>query len=360
MDQPVLQIENVSMSYSDKEVVKDLFLTLHKGQIGCLLGESGCGKTTLLRTIAGFEKVRAGSVVLNGQTVSSTGQQLPPAKRNIGMVFQDYALFPHLSVYENVAFGLKNLPKEARGQRVNETLTMVGLQEVDSKYPHELSGGQQQRVALARALAMRPRLLLMDEPFSNLDVSLRERLSMEVRAILKKCNTTALFVTHNQQEAFALADVIGVMDGGRLQQWDTGYNLYHKPRNTFVAGFVGEGSLLKAACLPQGGVATALGVLNRGGADHGVPENFEGVILIRPEDILHDDQSDLKAEVVRRTFRGPNIIYDLRLANNEILQALVPSYCDHRQGEKIGIRHHIRHMVLFHNDSGSLAACVGM
>ncbi len=178
------------------------------------------------------------------------------------MVFQDYALFPHLSVYNNVAFGLKELTATAKQQRILETLDIVGLSTETDKFHHELSGGQQQRVTLARALAMRPRLLLMDEPFSNLDVTLREKLSTEVRSILKECKTSALFVTHNQLEAFALADVVGVMQSGKILQWDSSYNLYHKPISPFVAGFIGEGRLLQASMENGCAVHTALGCLS--------------------------------------------------------------------------------------------------
>ena len=223
----LLELKNIQQAYGQQLVVNNLSLTLEKGQIGCLLGPSGCGKTSVLRCIAGFEPVIAGEILLSGVRVSGNGVFLPPEQRHIGMVFQDYALFPHLTVIDNIGFGLHQLPKNDRGPRVNELLGTVGLSDAANKYPHELSGGQQQRVALARALAPRPDLLLLDEPFSNLDVSLRERLSLEVREILKSQNTTAILVTHDQNEAFAIADEIGIMHRGEIQQWDSAYNLYH-------------------------------------------------------------------------------------------------------------------------------------
>ncbi len=352
----VLELKHIEMAYGSQLVISGLSLTLQEGQIGCLLGESGCGKTSVLRTIAGFEEIRAGEIMIGGQAVSQKGACTPPAERKIGMVFQDYALFPHLSVYGNVAFGLKELSLTESHKRVNETLEMVGLSAELEKYPHELSGGQQQRVALARALAIRPKLLLMDEPFSNLDVTLRERLSTEVRAILKECGTTALFVTHNQLEAFALADVVGVMKDGEILQWDSPYNLYHKPRSTFIADFIGEGRFLTASMHGECHVHTALGCLNGEFIREPQEMNFNGSVLIRPEDVIHDDSSGVKAKVLRRTFRGPNIMYDLQLISGETIQALVPSYCEHETGELIGIRTDVRHIVLFDEQKQQVAS----
>ncbi|MDO9601202.1 MAG: ABC transporter ATP-binding protein, partial [Rhodocyclaceae bacterium] len=212
----LLSLDNISHAYGNQAVVRDLSLTLVDGAIGCLLGASGCGKTTVLRLIAGFETPSQGSIRLRGTTVGAPDCHVPPEKRNIGMVFQDYALFPHLSVGRNVAFGIHQLPRPEQAARVAEVLQLVGLEGSENRFPHELSGGQQQRVALARALAPRPQLMLLDEPFSNLDVDLRERLAHEVRGILKAAGATALFVTHDQYEAFAIGDVIGVMHEGHL------------------------------------------------------------------------------------------------------------------------------------------------
>ncbi|WP_459614067.1 ABC transporter ATP-binding protein [Bordetella sp. 2513F-2] len=238
----LLELDRINLGYDTpqglKTVVQELSLGLPAGHIGCLLGQSGCGKTTVLRAIAGFEPVRAGRIVLDGVEISSAAVHLAPEKRRVGMMFQDYALFPHLTAAENVAFGLRRLPRAERAARVAGMLELVGLSAAADSYPHEMSGGQQQRVALARALAPSPDLLLLDEPFSNLDVDTRERLAFEVREILQRTGHTAILVTHNQAEAFAIADRIAVMANGRIEQWDTPYNLHHHPATDYVRDFI--------------------------------------------------------------------------------------------------------------------------
>ncbi|MDO5625303.1 MAG: ABC transporter ATP-binding protein, partial [Pseudomonadota bacterium] len=220
-----LQIHQADVQYpgAARPAVQAASLSLAAGDIGVLIGPSGCGKTTLLRAVAGLERISRGDIRLAGERVSDAHTHVPPEARRIGMVFQDYALFPHLSVARNIAFGLRHLKAAERSARVAEVLALVDLAGSGERYPHELSGGQQQRVALARALAPRPRLMLLDEPFSNLDVDLRERLAHELRGILKSADATALFVTHDQLEAFAIGDQIGVMHEGRLHQWDDAY-----------------------------------------------------------------------------------------------------------------------------------------
>ncbi|SCY49067.1 iron(III) transport system ATP-binding protein [Nitrosospira sp. Nl5] len=349
----LLELKNIRHAYGKQVVVNDLSFTLEKGEIGCLLGPSGCGKTTVLRCIAGFEPISAGEILLNGKAISRASFCLPPEQRHIGMVFQDYALFPHLTVVANIGFGLHRMQKQERASRVAELLQTVGLGDAGTKYPHELSGGQQQRVALARALAPRPDLLLLDEPFSNLDVSLRERLSLEVRDILKSQNATAILVTHDQDEAFAIADEIGVMHRGEIQQWDTAYNLYHRPANRFVANFIGQGVFLSGKMLDPRHVEIELGVLT-GDIPHQCTPDCQlcGAgnpvdVLIRPDDIVHDDASPVQAAVVHKAFRGADILYTLRLPGGGIALSLVPSHHNHALGEKIGIRLEADHVVAF-------------
>ena len=350
---PLLALQNVHQAYGELEVVRGLSFKLLRGAIGCLLGPSGCGKTTVLRCIAGFEAVQAGEIWLNGQLVSSAASRVPPERRRIGMVFQDYALFPHLTVAQNVAFGLHALGASARSRRVAECIEAVGLSGLIEKYPHELSGGQQQRIALARALAPRPDLLLLDEPFSNLDVNLRERLGQEVRDIIKRFGITAVLVTHDQNEAFAIADEIGIMHHGEIQQWDSAYNLYHRPANRFIADFVGQGVLLPGSVLSSRQVSIELGVLSGGipamcsiGCD-ACDRGCNVDVLLRPDDVVHDDSSGLTAAVLHKAFRGAEILYTLQLDSGRRVLALVPSHHNHAIGEKIGIRLDVDHVVTF-------------
>ena len=237
-----LEIDSIRRSFGGTPVLRDISFALAPGTIGCLLGPSGCGKTTLLRIIAGFEAADAGRVLADGCVLTAPGVQLAPHARRIGMVFQDHALFPHLDVLANVAFGLHDQPAKERRARALELIDAVGLAGLAARRPHELSGGQQQRVALARALAPGPQLLLLDEPLSSLDAELRRQLGTELRQILKRYGTTALLVTHDQQEAFAIADEVGVMRDGLIEQWATPYDLYHQPATRFVAEFVGSGT----------------------------------------------------------------------------------------------------------------------
>ena len=353
-----LTVSDVDVRYSGNATpaVKGVSLQLKAGQIGVLIGPSGCGKTSLLRAIAGLEPVSAGSVQLSDRVVSQPGLTAPPEKRRMGMVFQDYALFPHLTVAGNIAFGLHGQVSSDKAKRIAEVLHLVGLEGVQDRFPHELSGGQQQRVALARALAPKPELLLLDEPFSNLDVDLRERLALEIRQILKAANATALFVTHDQMEAFAIGDVIGVIEEGHLHQWDDAYHLYHRPASRFVAEFIGHGVFIEGVrSLNQGHiqVQTVLGDL----IDTDLVANHTGEgaqacdVLLRADDIVHDDAALVKAEILRKAFRGSEFLYTLRLQSGETVMAHVPSHHDHTVGEWIGIRAEVDHVVTFDRQS---------
>ncbi len=342
-----LEINHIDFEYPGHgPVCRGFSLCLEDGEIGCLLGPSGCGKTTVLRCVAGLEAIQGGEIKLHSQVVSRPGFVAPPEKRRVGIVFQDFALFPHLTVEANVAFGLRGVARGERNSRVLELLEAVGMKSSAGKYPHELSGGQMQRVALARALAPRPQLLLLDEPFSNLDVDLRERLSIEVRAILKSVGTTALLVTHDQREAFAMADNVGVMHDGAIEQWDAAYNLYHRPATRFVADFVGEGVLIHATANAADRIETALGTLTHcPGCE--IRPGQPVALLLRPDDVVHDDASALKAEVMKKTFRGAEFLYTLKLADGNEVLSLVPSHHNHAIGERIGIKLDVDHVVAF-------------
>jgi iron(III) transport system ATP-binding protein len=348
---PALVLKALTLSYrspsASQNVVQDLSIAVNRGEIISLLGPSGCGKTTVLRAIAGFQPVQSGCIVLMQREVSSPTIHVPPERRKIGMVFQDYALFPHLDVAANVGFGLHAMTAAERQHRVIELLRLVGMTELAHRSPHELSGGQQQRVALARALAPRPELLLMDEPFSNLDVELREKLAIEVRDLLKQTGTTAIIVTHDQHEAFAVADRIAVLAEGRLQQWGTAMDLYHRPVNRFVAGFIGEGVMLSGVIDAQGYLCNALGKFPCELSDTSLKTGDQAEMLVRPDDIQHDDDSPLKACVVSKAFRGAQFLYTLALPTGQHLISLVPSHHDHAIGELIGIRMEIDHVIFF-------------
>ena len=349
-----LSVDGIRVGYqlgrSMHEIVHGLSFTLQRGQIGCLLGQSGCGKTTVLRAIAGFESLISGSIILGGKKLSGAEHTAAPETRQVGVVFQDYALFPHLSVADNLAFGLRKLSSQERQLRVAKLLNLVGLSSQEKKFPHELSGGQQQRVALARALAPQPDLLLLDEPFSNLDVDLRERLATEVRDILKETGTTAVLVTHDQHEAFAIADQIGVMQNGAIVQWDNAYNLYHRPATRFVADFIGLGVFADGTIdSEQGHVNIELGSLplcqGMESCDTNEPGHVD--VLLRADDVVHDDSSPLQAEIVRKAFRGAEFLYTLKLASGQQVLTLVPSHHDHALGERIGIVLEADHVVIF-------------
>ena len=341
-----LTVSQLSHSYANEHVLKDVSFTIADGEIACLLGPSGSGKTTILRCVAGFERPSQGVISSDDEIITSQKIHLPPAQRNVGMIFQDYALLPHLSVEKNVAFGLHQLSRTQKTKKVQEVLEVVGLEKLAKQYPHQLSGGQQQRVALARAIAPNPRLILMDEPFSNLDVSLRNRLGQEIKQILKHYNITALMVTHDQHEAFAFADSIGVIKDGELQQWDTAYNLYHKPDNRFVANFIGQGAFLDGKVASGGKVEIELGELD-GQILQSLEPQQNVDVLLRPDDVIHDDDSLVTAKVLHKAFRGADILYTLALDSGAKVLSLVPSHHDHEIGEAIGIRLEVDHVVAF-------------
>jgi iron(III) transport system ATP-binding protein len=299
----------------------------------------------MLRAIAGFEPLIEGEIHIDGVSMSTPDDTTAPELRRVGMVFQENALFPHLTVEGNVAFGLMALPPAGRRERVDAMLDVVGLQGLAKRYPHELSGGQQQRVALARALAPSPSIMLLDEPFPSLDEDLRERLSREVRQILREQAVTGLLVTHDHDEAFALADNIGVMREGRLLQWDTAYNLYHEPGDRFVASFIGQGVFFRGVLVSPDTVDTELGLI-KGDRAYGLGEGKAVDVLLRPDDIVPDPDSTIRATVRSRAFKGANILYSFSLPSGSALLSLFPSHLNLEQGEVVGIRVAADHLVI--------------
>lgn len=348
-----LSLHEVTIGYQGQQVVKQASFHLSAGQIGCLLGPSGCGKSTLLRAIAGFEPLMSGQISLDGQVLSSANIHRAPERRKIGMVFQDIALFPHLTVAENIAFGLGDWSKKDAQARIQHLLSLVGLTDFEQRYPHSLSGGQQQRIALARALAPKPKLLLMDEPFSGLDAKLREDLVPDIRNILLQENMSALLVTHDQMEAFAMADQVSVMSAGEIHQTGPSYEIYHQPATRFVASFIGHGDFLPAVVCGTDCVHSDLGEI-RSGKKHGMEDKTPVDLLVRPDDILHDDESPFQGTIVSKWFRGSHFLYRVLLSSGKEVYCFASSHHNHAIGQAIGLTIHLDHLVMFKRDSLAL------
>jgi iron(III) transport system ATP-binding protein len=345
----LLEIQDIECRYRGHTVVSNLSMHVKRGSLVCLLGPSGCGKTTALRAIAGFEPIYKGEIRMDGKTITRPGYSLAPEKRKLGMVFQDYALFPHMDVRDNVGFALRKQPAAERRRIVDRMLDLVGLSEFKTRFPHELSGGQQQRIALARALAAQPEAILLDEPFSNLDVDTRERISAEVRDILKHEGITGILVTHHQDEAFALGDQVGVMDQGEILQWDTPFNLYHEPRNRFVADFIGQGSFLQGTMASTDMVDTELGRLC-GDRAYKWSEGTNVEVLIRPDDIVPDPEGPLSGHITQKAFKGAEVLYTLKLPSGNQVLSLFPSHMDYNIGDQVKFRADVHHVVAFQSD----------
>ncbi|HEY7648382.1 MAG TPA: ABC transporter ATP-binding protein [Methylomirabilota bacterium] len=325
--------------------VEGLSLAVERGEILALLGPSGCGKTTTLRLIAGFETPDRGRVIIGDRVMADAerGLAVPPEERGVGVVFQDYALFPHLTVADNVAFGLHHLSREQRRERVRAVLDLVGMLDLGGRYPHEISGGQQQRVAVARALAPAPALILLDEPFSNLDADLRAQMRDEVEKVLRGTGTTAVFVTHDQEEAFTIADTVGVLNEGRLEQVAPPEAIYHHPATPFVAEFVGAADFLPGIVTSEG-VVTEVGVF---GNVEGREPGEKVKVMIRPDDITFVPAPDGAAVILRRYFRGPETLYCLGLASGHRVHSSQPSAAAFPTGMRVRPEAHVLHVVTF-------------
>tara|TARA_Y100001970_G_scaffold161795_1_gene197836 strand:- start:3084 stop:4121 length:1038 start_codon:yes stop_codon:yes gene_type:complete len=341
-----LEVKHLSVAYDKKQIIFDLNFSLEESQIGCLLGPSGCGKTTALRAIAGFEKPTKGEIIVNGCKMNDSKTFVEPEKRKIGMIFQDIALFPHLSVLENIQFGIRSWANSEMQKRSYELLELVDMFQFKNSYPHQLSGGQQQRIALARAMAPKPSLLLMDEPFSSLDSELREQLAKEVRLILKQEKISAILVTHDQNEAFVMGDHICLINKGRVQQNDSAYNLYHTPLNRFVGEFIGEGSLLPGVIVASNKVKTDIGEIT-GSLPEFCKLNDNVDVLIRPENIILLENNENQAMVKARYFRGSGFLYILKTNNGSELSCFLPGPASLKIDQSIGIQLQINQPIVF-------------
>ncbi|MBE4619008.1 ABC transporter ATP-binding protein [Vibrio navarrensis] len=313
-----LSIRNLTCQYDQQTILESLSLHVEPGQIVCLLGASGCGKTTLLKAIAGLLPLSAGEMCLNGVTIDNGQHWLPPELRNIGMIFQDYALFPHLTVADNVGFGLKGLSQQEKQHRVAEMLDLVHLSAFAQRYPHQLSGGQQQRVAIARSLAYKPDLLLLDEPFSNIDTQVRHELIGEIRKLFKAQGVTAIFVTHSREEAFAFADKMAVMNHGVIEQYGTASELYYQPSSKFVADFLGGGSYLPATRLSESEFETQLGVVEAQ-AQQPIELNARCELLLRPQHIQISAAEKSSVHILEQQFMGDHCRYVIESNGSQLL-----------------------------------------
>jgi iron(III) transport system ATP-binding protein len=328
----VIRLEGVTKSFGALRAVDDATLEIARGELVALLGPSGCGKTTLLRLIAGYERPDAGTIVVARVTVAGPGRAVPPERRSVGMVFQDYALFPHLTVDQNVGFAL---PRRRRRDRVRELLELVGLGDRARRYPHELSGGQQQRVALARVLAADPDVLLLDEPWSNIDPLLRASMREELAAILRGVAATVLLVTHDREEAFSVADRIALMRDGAIVQSGRAEDVYLAPSSRWAAEFAGVGNFVRGT-LADGRVETPIGTftaLNPNG-------HVDVEVVVRPELLLLEPRADGEAEVVGREFRGHDIFYRVRLRDGRTIVSQRPSTEVVPLGARVALRPH--------------------
>ncbi len=313
-----LSIRNLTCQYDDQTVLESLTLEVEQGQIVCLLGASGCGKTTLLKAVAGLLPLSSGQMKLNSMTIDDGENWLPPEQRNIGMIFQDYALFPHLTVAENIAFGLKSETAQQKILKVEEMLGLVHLKGYGERYPHQLSGGQQQRVAIARSLAYKPDLLLLDEPFSNIDTQVRHELIQEIRKIFKQQGVTAIFVTHSREEAFAFADKMAVMNHGVIEQYGTASELYYRPSSKFVADFLGGGSYLAATRVSESEFETHLGVV-AASAQQDIQIQADCALLLRPQHIQIQADQDSAVKVLEQHFMGDHCRYVIDVNGERLL-----------------------------------------
>ena len=340
----ILELRSVSCAYDpNRPAIRDISFAAREGEILCLLGPSGCGKTTVLRAIAGFEPVRSGEIFLSGRRVSSPSEMIPTEERRVGMVFQEYALFPHLRVADNIAFGLHHLSRAERSHQVQEMLRLTGLEGLERRYPHELSGGQQQRVALSRALVQNPVVLLLDEPFSNLDPDMASRMRLELHALLRRMKTTTILVTHDHDEAFAMADRIAVLNHGVLEQMDSPELLYHVPSTPFVADFVGQADFIPGT-VSQGMVHTELGDF---------PDTLDCkdgtavVVMIRPDDIHLVPREGARSRVLSRQFHGSENLYTVSLPSGQIVHSSESSTSVYQEGTAVELRVSATHTVLF-------------
>ena len=330
---PVIHCQGVAKTFQGTPAVRDVSLLLEQGEILALVGPSGCGKTTLLRLVAGFESPDTGTITLDGRPVSGRGSWVSPEARQLGMVFQDYALFPNMTVVQNIAFGLGKLSRQAREDRVGEMLEMVRLNHLADRYPHQLSGGEQQRVALARSLAPHPLALLLDEPFSSLDPQLRAQLREEVKNILQSSGVTTIYVTHDQEEALFMGDKVAVMTSGSLEQVGTPEDIFHHPKTRFVANFLGIADFIVGR-VDGNDLVTEIGVVH---STAPLDPSAKYEVMIRPDDIALRPSDTGMGRVVGRVFRGMHYIYTVSLPSGVVVSSLQHHTAYYQCGDPVDV-----------------------
>jgi len=339
-----VRLSHLYKKFGELDAVKDVDLSIARGEFFSLLGPSGCGKTTSLRLLAGLEELDAGEISINGETVATVHRSIPPEKRGVGIVFQDYALFPHLTVFANVAFGLYGMNRETIKMRVEEMLSLVGLQSSAKQYPHELSGGQKQRVALARTLAPCPSVILLDEPFSNLDAELRDALRLETKEILHASGSTVILVTHDQEEALSLSDRVGVMNDGRLEQVGTPYEIYHQPATRFVANFVGKADFFPAT-MRQGKIVSSIGSFALESQPY--REGGEVDLMVRPDDVTLTPDPLGAGTIVEARFLGGDAVYRVVLTDQTSIHSQRMSAHLLEVGSRVAVEVNLSHVIFF-------------
>ena len=356
MSKSFFEIKKGHFVASEKNKVNDVDLKIeNQGEIVSLLGPSGVGKTTILRTIAGLQRLSSGEIFLKNKLISSNKIHIEPEKRNIALSFQDNSLFPNYKVIDNINFGRKRSNGNGFNYKTDDIIKLLHIEAILEKFPHQISAGEAQRVSLARSLMSKPDLLLLDEPFSNIDQSLKEEIQVSVKKLLKKINLTTIIVTHDSYEAFSIADKCGIILNQELKQYDVPYNVHHEPNSIEIANFLNKGvfidvKVLDSECAVHRLNHKVLGEI-RGKLSNNFPSGSNVKLLLQPEDLIHDDQSKLKLEVVDRKFRGTNFIYTLKTKNGEHLPVFVHSHHihQHEKSEKFGIKTpiYIDHLVCF-------------
>jgi len=345
MSNDKLNLQSVKISLDSKVILDDVNLKIDTGEIVSLMGSSASGKTSLIRSIAGFHNISSGMIQIDGQIVDDSIRRSDVAMRNVGVIFQDLALFPHLTVRENICFGLNNIDSAQQQNRAKKLEDLLSIENITNRYPNQISGGQQQRVAIARAIAPKPNLLLLDEPFSALDYELKDNLMNDIMKLIKSENITAILITHSAEEAFKMSDKIAFISNNTITQFANPYDIYHRPVSKEIANFFGISSYIKAKITDSSHINCILGDFVGMVDQYNKDDKVD--LLIRPDDIIHDDDSLFSAKVTEKTFRGSDFLYELELKDGQKIFCYAPSHHNHQVNEVIGIKLDLDHLVIF-------------